>query len=309
MDTRQPIIVKRIKKVSGHHGGAWKVAFADFATAMMAFFMVLWLTAFTTPEERQSIEGYFKDPIGFIEGGSPSVIQLEGSAAITETSSADQSDHRLKIDEEKIEELADTLEQRRMQELLQELQKQIDQSPTLREFKDQLLLDITDEGLRIQIVDRSRRPMFDSGRSELKYYSEDLLFELAKPLARVPNRISITGHTDATPLAGRAGYSNWELSAERANAARRALVDGGVPEYQMARVVGLADSVLFDQSDPAAPVNRRIAIIVLNQKAAADIQKNAGSAARPGAAEAIQSLQQGDWMDNVKEVKPDEVRW
>lgn len=309
MDTRQPIIVKRIKKVSGHHGGAWKVAFADFATAMMAFFMVLWLTAFTTPEERQSIEGYFKDPIGFIEGGSPSVIQLEGSAAITETSSADQSDHRLKIDEEKIQELADTLEQRRMQELLQELQKQIDQSPTLREFKDQLLLDITDEGLRIQIVDRSRRPMFDSGRSELKYYSEDLLFELAKPLARVPNRISITGHTDATPLAGRAGYSNWELSAERANAARRALVGGGVPEYQMARVVGLADSVLFDQNDPAAPVNRRIAIIVLNQKAAADIQKNAGSAARPGAAEAIQSLQQGDWMDNVKEVKPDEVRW
>lgn len=318
----QPIIIKRVRKVAaGHHGGSWKVAFADFATAMMAFFLVLWLTTNTTPEQRAAIEGYFKNPVGFTEGGSANPVDLEGSASVVEATSQDVASEEIKLEDERIEELAETLEQRQMQELFQDLQQQIEQSETLQEFKDQLLIDITDEGLRIQIVDRSQRPMFDSGRAQLKYYSQDILFELAKPLGAVPNKLSITGHTDSTPFSGRPGYTNWELSADRANTARRALVAGGVGSGQIARVVGLSDSVLFDRDDPTAPVNRRISIIVLNKKAMDDIQGNAGQDAgdepvidltAPTEAEAEaarQQLESGDWRQEKPEPTPGEVSW
>ncbi|GAA3573910.1 flagellar motor protein MotB [Marinobacter xestospongiae] len=314
----RPIIVKRVKKVSGgHHGGSWKVAFADFATAMMAFFLVLWLTATATPEQIEAVEGYFRDPVGFTEGGSPNPVDLEGSASVVESSQADIADQQIVIEDETIEELADTLEQRQMEQLFQDLQEQIEQSETLQEFKDQLLIDITDEGLRIQIVDRSQRPMFDSGRAQLKYYSQDILFELAKPLGAVANKLSITGHTDATPFSGRPGYTNWELSAERANTARRALVAGGVGSDQIARVVGLSDSVLFDQSNPKAPVNRRISIIVLNKKAQKDIRDNAGGQplidlTEPSAAERQQAqdkLESGDWFQPKPEPDAEELSW
>src|SRR5690606_17044962 len=276
-NTGKPIVIKRVKKVvGGHHGGSWKVAFADFATAMMAFFLVLWLTATATPEQKLAVESYFKDPVGFTEGGSPNPVDLEGSASVIEEATQDQEASTIQIEDEVVDELADTLEQRRMQELFQELQERIEQNQTLQEFKDQLLIDITDEGLRIQIVDRSGRPMFDSGRAELKYYSQDILFELAKTLGSVNNKLSITGHTDATPFSGRPGYTNWELSADRANTARRALVAGGVRLEQIARVVGLSDSVLFDKDNPVAPVNRRISIIVLNKKTAEGIESGAG---------------------------------
>ncbi|WP_228141565.1 flagellar motor protein MotB [Marinobacter sp. X15-166B] len=264
---QRPIIVKRVRKVvKARHGGAWKVAFADFATAMMAFFLVLWLTATASPEQINAVEGYFKDPIGFTDGGSANPIDLGGSVSVVDSPLIEAGDHKVRLEDERIEALAESLEQRQMEELLQRLQEQIEQSPTLHEFKDQLLIDITDEGLRIQIVDRSKRPMFASGRAQLKYYSQDILFELAKPLSAVPNKLSITGHTDSTPFRGRPGYTNWELSADRANTARRALVAGGVAQGQVARVVGLSDSVLFDRNNPEAPVNRRIAIIVLNEK-------------------------------------------
>lgn len=316
----QPIIVKRKKRVAGgHHGGSWKVAFADFATAMMAFFLVLWLTATASPEQKRAVEGYFKDPVGFTEGGSPNPVDLEGSASVVKESTQDIERSDIQIEDEVVEELAETLEQRQMEELFQELQERIEQSETLQEFKDQLLIDITSEGLRIQIVDRSQRPMFDSGRAELKYYSQDILFELAKPLGAVSNKLSITGHTDATPFGGRPGYTNWELSADRANTARRALVAGGVGAGQIARVVGLSDSVLFDKDDPTAPVNRRISIIVLNKKAAEGIQNNAGRSDEPlidltqpteaEQEEAMESLEQGDWMREQEEPAEGELNW
>ncbi len=316
----QPIIVKRKKKVAGgHHGGSWKVAFADFATAMMAFFLVLWLTATASPEQKRAVEGYFKDPVGFTEGGSPNPVDLEGSASVVKESTQDIERSDIQIEDQVVEELAETLEQRQMEELFQELQERIEQSETLQEFKDQLLIDITSEGLRIQIVDRSQRPMFDSGRAELKYYSQDILFELAKPLGAVSNKLSITGHTDATPFSGRPGYTNWELSADRANTARRALVAGGVGARQIARVVGLSDSVLFDKDDATAPVNRRISIIVLNKKAAEGIQNNAGRSdeplidlTRPTEAEqeeAMENLEQGDWMREQEEPAEGELNW
>jgi chemotaxis protein MotB len=316
----QPIIIKRKKKVvGGHHGGSWKVAFADFATAMMAFFLVLWLTATASPEQKRAVEGYFKDPVGFTEGGSPNPVDLEGSASVIEESAQDQEASTIQIEDEVVDELADTLEQRRMQELFQELQERIEQNQTLQEFKDQLLIDITDEGLRIQIVDRSGRPMFDSGRAELKYYSQDILFELAKTLGSVNNKLSITGHTDATPFSGRPGYTNWELSADRANTARRALVAGGVRLEQIARVVGLSDSVLFDRSNPTAPVNRRISIIVLNKKTADSIETGAGRSDQPlidltrpteeQEQQAREQLEDGEWFQPKEEPAPGELNW
>ena len=317
---QQPIIIKRKKKVvAGHHGGSWKVAFADFATAMMAFFLVLWLTATATPEQKEAVSGYFKDPIGFTDGGSKNPIDLGGSASMVDESSVDIESSTVQIEERVIDELADTLEQRRMEELFQELKERIEQNETLQEFKDQLLIDITDEGLRIQIVDRSGRPMFDSGRAELKYYTQELLFELAKTLGSVNNKLSLTGHTDATPFNGRPGYTNWELSADRANTARRALVAGGVRLEQIARVVGLSDSVLFDSENPTAPINRRISIIVLKNKSVEDVRAGAASTAqplidltRPSEAqeqEALNKLEDGSWREERPEPAPGELNW
>lgn len=317
MDDRPPIIVRRIKKINKGHGGAWKVAFADFATAMMAFFLVLWLTASTTPEQREAIQGYFEDPVGFTEGGSANPIDLGGSASVAPVPSKDAVPEEVALQDDRIEALAETIEQQRLQELMQSIQEQINQSDKLQEFKDQLLLDITDEGLRIQIVDKSKRPMFDSGESEMKFYSEAILFELASTIGKVPNKISLTGHTDAEPFARGDGYSNWELSADRANAARRALVEGGVSEGQVSRVVGLASSVLLDPSDPLSPANRRIAIIILNKRAEDQIQKNAAghdirAVDDEKATEAKKSLEEGSWFDELEELEPlseDEVSW
>ncbi|MGH8199309.1 MAG: flagellar motor protein MotB [Steroidobacteraceae bacterium] len=215
-DERPLIIVKRYKRVEGgHHGGAWKIAYADFVTAMMAFFLVMWLVASISKQER---------------------------AAIFE------------------------MENKRLEALLKELQEAIAKGQALKPFKDQLLLDIMPEGLRIQIVDSQNRPMFDVGRAKLKDYTVSILKSLAPYLASVPNRISITGHTDATPYPGSHDYSNWELSADRANAARRVLVSSGVPETKIGRIVGLADSAPIDRADPVSPVNRRISIIVMTHE-------------------------------------------
>ncbi|AHI28417.1 flagellar motor protein MotB [Marinobacter similis] len=317
---QQPIIIKRKKVVAaGHHGGSWKVAFADFATAMMAFFLVLWLTATASPEQIKAVEGYFRDPVGFTDGGSPNPVDLGGSASVVNEASPDEATSQIQIKDETVDELSETLEQRRMEELFQELKDRIEQNQTLQEFKDQLLIDITDEGLRIQIVDRSGRPMFDSGRAELKYYSQDILFELAKTLGSVDNKLSLTGHTDATPFKGRPGYTNWELSADRANTARRALVAGGVGEEQIGRVVGLSDSVLFEKSDPTAPVNRRISIIVLNKRTAQGIQDSAGQGDEPlidltkpteeEKQEAMGRLESGEWLEEKPEPEPGELNW
>ncbi len=316
----QPIIIKRKKVVAaGHHGGSWKVAFADFATAMMAFFLVLWLTATATPEQKRAVEGYFKDPVGYTEGGSPNPVDLGGSASVVDESSDDVADSNIQIQDQVVEEMAQTLEQQKMERLFQDLKDRIEQNKTLQEFKDQLLIDITSEGLRIQIVDRSQRPMFDSGRAELKYYSQDILFELAKTLSTVDNKLSLTGHTDSTPFSGRPGYTNWELSADRANTARRALVAGGVAGRQIGRVVGLSDSVLFNKGDPQAPVNRRISIIVMNKKAADDMQSSAGQSDEPlidltapseeDQQKAMESLEQGNWAQDREPPQEGELNW
>lgn len=264
-EKKQPIVVKRIKKGgAGHHGGAWKVAYADFVTAMMAFFLLMWLLGSTGAEDRQSIADVFKNPsaVQGPGGASTSMIKLGGAMEVPK---GEGEPMRKPTPEEMAQ---DMQEAAKLDQLMQEIKKQIENTPALIEFKEQLLLDITSEGLRIQIIDKKNRPMFDSGSAVLKPYTVEILHELSKTIAIVPNHLSISGHTDATPFYSarvRSGYSNWELSADRANAARRALIDGGMSVDKFGRVVGLASSVLLDKADPTAPVNRRISIVVLNK--------------------------------------------
>ena len=276
----QLLIIRRVKRGhgGGHHGGAWKVAYADFVTAMMAFFLVMWLVGTTTKVEKGAIAEYFKNPSmqaghsmvpsqSMGPGGAAnSLVQL---SAVTTPNSGDNGTQLSKpeIKPEDVEKLAREQEKKQLEALMQNLKEAIDKSQALQPFKDQLLLDITPEGLRIQIVDKQSRPMFDSGSTTLKPYTGDILHELAAFLNSVPNKISLSGHTDTAPYAGGDGYTNWELSSGRANAARRALVAGGMQEKKVALVIGLADSVLFDKSDPRNPINRRISIVVMNKAA------------------------------------------
>jgi chemotaxis protein MotB len=273
----QTIIVKRVKKGGhGHHGGAWKVAFADFVTAMMAFFLLLWLLASTTKEEKAGLSEYFSPTIsGPTEGSgnSDSVIDLGGTELPSEGQQGEDTRQDANPTEEQIQEALEK-EKERLESLMEELKKAIEASQALKPFKDQLLLDITAEGLRIQIVDKENRPMFDSGRAELKSYTKEILHELAKTINTVPNRISLTGHTDAARFVTRDGYTNWELSADRANASRRELIIGGLAQEKIAKVVGLASMVLFNKAEPRSPINRRIAIIVMNKAAEAALLRD-----------------------------------
>jgi chemotaxis protein MotB len=165
------------------------------------------------------------------------------------------------------------LERKQLDALMQDLKEAINKSQALQPFKDQLLLDITPEGLRIQILDAQNRPMFDLGSARLKPYTNELLKEVTTYLRSVPNKLSITGHTDTTPYAGITGYTNWDLSTDRANAARRSLEAAGLETERISRVVGLASSVLFDRENPRSPVNRRISIVVMTQRAEQEAQK------------------------------------
>jgi len=276
MDNAQPIIVKKIKKSGhGHHGGAWKVAFADFVTAMMAFFLLMWLLGSTTPEERAAISNYFQNPsaVHGPGGASTSMIKLGGldkDAASGKSHEHQQEEGKPEEKpEEKLVEVERTVrsEAARLDSLKTKLESVIDSNEALKKFKDQLLLDITSEGLRIQIIDKENRPMFASGSAELQDYTKVILKEIATIINNVPNKISLTGHTDATPFRSFRGYTNWELSAERANASRRALINGGLTEDKVAKVVGLSSTVLYDKNDPKNPINRRISLIVMNKQA------------------------------------------
>jgi chemotaxis protein MotB len=311
----RPIYVKRIKKVAGgHHGGAWKVAYADFVTAMMAFFMVMWLVTAVSKEQRAAIFDYFKNPSmepgksvkpapGQMGpgGASSSPIDLGGGLDAPKTSlqrtdkigatvtTSPSTPIDLMTEEQKAAE-AEALhkeeENRQLDALMQDLKEAIAKSQALEPFKDQLLLDITPEGLRIQIVDAQNRPMFDLGSSRLKPYTVDILREVTTYLKTVPNRLSITGHTDAMPYAGLTGFTNWDLSTDRANSARRAIESSGLDTERISRVVGLASSVLFDKDNPRSPVNRRISIVVMTRAADAEAKLSDLPTRSAGAADA-----------------------
>lgn len=263
----RPIVIKKIKKGGhGHHGGAWKVAFADFATAMMAFFLLLWLMATATPEQKQAISSFFLEgassAVGSGGGFSDSMINF-GGAGDTQKGTGDdwKQDSEGKPTAEEV-----AKENKEMEQLLETLKQAIEEREELKAFKDQLKLEATPEGLRIQIVDKENRPMFKSGDAAMRDHAIAIIREIAPIINRASNRISITGHTDAAPFGGgKSNYTNWELSADRANAARRQLIAAGLDPKKVGRVVGLADSALYNQDNPLDPINRRISIVVMNK--------------------------------------------
>jgi len=279
MAEKSTVVMRRVKKVqaAGHHGGAWKVAYADFVTAMMAFFLVMWLVGATTTKQREAISDYFKNPSPLAGkspvpapgmngpgGASTSMIKLGGTMQIPRGQGPEPFEKKSAASEEAERKRA---EKRQLETLMQQLQEAVSKSQALAPFKDQLLLDLTPDGLRIQIVDQQNRPMFDMGSARLKDYTQGILRELAQFINQVPNHISITGHTDTAAYNNTNGYGNWELSADRANAARRALIEGGMAEDKVSRVVGFASSVLFDKAQPENPINRRISIVVMTHDA------------------------------------------
>lgn len=284
-DSQRPIVIKKIKKGGhGHHGGAWKIAYADFVTAMMAFFLLMWLLGSTAKGDLDGISEYFKTPLkvamqgGSGSGDASSVIKAGGTDLTRKEGQVKKADDpqskKQTINLEAAKAELKRKEAEKLVNLKEKLEATIDSNPLLKQFKKQLMLDITKEGLRIQIVDEQNRPMFDSGGAHLKPYTQVLLREIGKVLNEVENRISLSGHTDAVNYSGgEKGYSNWELSADRANASRRELVAGGMAEGKMLRVVGLSSAVPFDAANPEKAINRRISIIVMNKEAEESVTK------------------------------------
>lgn len=262
-DENRPIIIKKIKKVEGHghHGGAWKVAYADFVTAMMAFFLLLWLLSSTTDEQKQGIAEYFNPTLALTKAGAGTGvmggttpedgISISAAGAIapvvptTSVESANNDDERFK-------------------EAEAALKQAIQDVPELKDLADSLLIDNTPEGMRIQIVDQDRRSMFPSGSSEMFDYTKKLVSLVAQVVTAMPNKIALGGHTDAVPF--RSGdYTNWELSSDRANALRKQLIAEKIPQNRISRVSGYADRELLDKEDPKSSHNRRISILLLRE--------------------------------------------
>ena len=282
--SRRVVIIKRPVMAAAHHGGGWKIAYADFMTAMFAFFLVMWLLSSSSPKQLTGIAEHFKMPLSeALKGGpainnSPSVIPGGGEPTKT-NDEVKRPQGEVAVDAE-----ADAQDIQRLDDMKKQLDQMIEASPVLKLFRPQLLIDITPEGLRIQIVDSSNRPMFDRSSAVVVSYMRTILREISPVINAQPNKITLSGHTDATKYAqGDKSYSNWELSADRANASRRELIIGGLQEVKVLRVMGVASSMNLNQDDPYAPINRRISIVVLNQRAQMDIEKaNAAVATSAG---------------------------
>lgn len=335
MQNERPLIIKRVKKGGGHghHGGAWKVAYADFVTAMMAFFLLLWLLNVTTDVQKRGIADYFSPAAlsqstsgsgGMLGGltiidkgsrisanGVPSVVigqappdarrgrkSLDVGASPRETNGGpkppgdegakltaknlnpaarDQAARngtagtgKVRVETKAVAEAKAELakeetrkEQAAFEKAQQELRQAIDDSPELKALKDSLLVDMTPQGLRIQIVDQKNQSMFPTGSAQMTPRTRLLLQKIAGVIAKLPNKISISGHTDAAPYPTDATYDNWELSSDRANASRRVLIESGLPPERISQVVGRADEDPLIKANPLDPRNRRISIVLL----------------------------------------------
>lgn len=243
-----PIIKKVIKKHGGHHGGAWKVAYADFVTAMMALFIVLWVLG-QSPEVQEAVSGYFKDPIGFSSKGGKTMLDGNSTSLID-----------TKVQEE-IQRKEDEKEQ--LQKMGEKLKEEISNDTKMMNFSDQIQVEVVNEGLRIELTDSANDIFFEVGTSELKKEAKELLALVGSEIAKLPNKIIVEGHTDSRQYRNDGtGYTNFELSCDRANSAKRALVAGGVGEKQIDEVRGFADTRLRIPSDPLSFLNRRISITV-----------------------------------------------
>jgi len=292
---RGTVVIKKVKKGGGggHHGGAWKVAYADFVTAMMAFFLLLWLLNATTEEQRRGIADYFSPAsisksnsgAGGVMGGqtiSPDGAQVSDTSPVGVTVSlpgaeeewegetkgqvaaeGGQKDLNEEVNEEELQRMMAELEAERFEAAKEELLDTIRTDPELKDLEDNLVIDMTPEGMRIQIVDKDGTSMFPSGSASMFDHTQRLHSLVVEAIRDLQNRIAIKGHTDATPFNSQNGYTNWELSTDRANASRRALINNGLPSDRVASVVGRAAEDPFITDDPFAPQNRRISIILL----------------------------------------------
>ncbi|EKZ97949.1 MULTISPECIES: flagellar motor protein MotB [Cupriavidus] len=281
----RPIVIKKAKSHAKPHGNhSWKIAYADFMTAMMALFLVLWLLSSSSPKVLVGVAEYFRTPLkvaiaggdksslstSVIPGGGKDVMAKDGEIMKAQTNDPAADAQRRR----------DQIESERLRGLKKRLEQIIENNPVLRQFRPQLLLDITSEGLRIQILDTQNRPMFRTGSAAVEPYMRTILREIGPVLNELPNKVSLSGHTDSAKyMMGQRAYSNWELSADRANASRQELVAGGMEEGKLLRVLGLADTMPLEKNDPLAPVNRRISIVVLNQRAQAQFEAENASAA------------------------------
>lgn len=286
--TQQPIIIKRIKKgAHGHHGGAWKVAYADFVTAMMAFFLLLWLLNAVTEEQLSGISTYFaptnvsksQSGAGGMLGGtaigegaltsstvSPSLVQSLPPPSIG-SGGEDFTDPKEGVSESEFLEAMSAREDQQFEKAKEALEKAVTGIPELKSMADSLLVDNTPEGLRIQLVDQEGLAMFPSGSSAMYGHTRALIDLVSRIIVQMPNKVALSGHTDATGFANQDGYTNWELSADRALAARRMLLMSGVAETRIDRVVGRADRDPLLKEDPASPRNRRLSIVLLREQA------------------------------------------
>ncbi len=269
-DQKQPIIIKKVKKVAGGgHGGSWKVAYADFVTAMMAFFLLLWLLSMTSPEKKIQLSAYFKDFSIFESGGNSNL--LEKSSALVEIPGQETSATQAVLDRGEVSET--TAQKVSEDEVKKAIQKAIEEQ--LSEVKDQIIVESYEGGVRIQIVDAEGNAMFPSGSATPTEQARNILRVVSENLIKYPNKIAVEGHTDAVPFKG-GSITNWELSTARASAARIEMERNGIPATRVARVVGYADTDLLNPTNPIDPRNRRMSIIMLfdksQQKQAKEVQ-------------------------------------
>ncbi|MGB7757226.1 MAG: flagellar motor protein MotB [Salinisphaera sp.] len=263
--SRRPIVIRRKRHQRHTSHGTWKIAYADFMTAMMAFFLVMWLLSGLSDSQLKNVGQYFRMPLkvalaggdkssasnSAIPGGGDNPVHSDGEVALTTPRATNYH-----------------ADNRRLERLRAKLQAQIEQDPKLSRMSSQLKIQMVPDGLRIQIFDSKRRPMFKLGSAHLEPGIKQLLERIAPTLSTVDNKITLTGHTDDLPYAaGPSAYSNWELSADRANAARRALVAGGMAPNKLLRVIGAADTEHVQGDKPDSPLNRRISILLLNDRA------------------------------------------
>ncbi|MCC6964108.1 MAG: flagellar motor protein MotB [candidate division Zixibacteria bacterium] len=259
-DTQQEptIIIKRKGgHGGGHHGGSWKVAYADFVTSMMAFFLVMWLIA-QSETVRESVAGYFQNPTGFKKGGDQTVLPNKGTSVIEMKS-------KNMMTEEQIRKMREKEARERLKEAAAEIMKKLRENPSFERLKNQIEVQMTAEGLRIQLLESSGESFFERGSAELKPFTKQMLVTVAEEIARLPNKVIIEGHTDSYQYAEGATYTNWELSVDRCNSARRWMKEHGLRLDQVAEVRGYAATQPKVKADPANPSNRRIAIIVQNE--------------------------------------------
>ncbi len=307
----QPIIIKKVKKGGGgHHGGAWKVAYADFVTAMMAFFLLLWLLNVTTDEQKNAISNYF-DPtslkVSNSESGAGGVLggmsmstqgamatQMQNPITVQppeqesaksdsiEPSDTDTEEDIQQIEEEKIIEAMEQMEEERFEEAKSMIEQAIQDSPDLKSLANNLIVDMTPEGLRIQIVDQEGKSMFPIGSARMYEKTKNLITKVAEIIKKLPNKISVRGHTDSIPYGKNAEYTNWELSTDRANSLRRVLLESGLPPERIHNVQGRADTEPLIADNPTDPRNRRISIILMKEDFALSAKENNGKLKKDG---------------------------